>query len=69
MAELGTLRYLKGSLDSYSWRYGDRVLEAISSIKEKPVAIMQENADGTYEVAVRRDGHVVWTTVYENDFI
>lgn len=69
MAELGTLRYLKGPLNEYPWQRGQRVLEVISAIEEKPVAIMQENADGTYEVAVKRDGHIVWTTVTENDFV
>lgn len=68
MAELGTLRYLKMSLNCYNWTKGKRVLEAISSIEEKPVAVMQDNGDGTFEVAARRDGHVMWATVSENDF-
>lgn len=37
-------------------------------VKTKTIVVMQENADGTYEVAVKRDGHIVWLTVTENDF-
>jgi hypothetical protein len=53
----------------YDWRLGKRVLEVISDIEEKPVAIMQHNPNGTYEVAVRRNGHVMWSTVCEQDFV
>lgn len=69
MIQVGTLRYLKMSLDSYSWTQGKRVLEAISTIEEKPVAIMQDNGDGTFNVAVRRFNHIYHTTVHEKDFI
>ncbi len=69
MIQVGTLRYLKMSLDSYHWTQGKRVLEAISTIEEKPVAVMQDNGDGTFEVAVRRFNHVYHTRVHANDFM
>lgn len=69
MSQVGTLRYLKMSLDSYHWTQGKRVLEAISTIQEKPVAVMQDNGDGTFEVAVRRFNHVYHSTVHANDFM
>ena len=69
MIQVGTLRYLKMSLDSYNWTQGKRVLESISTIEEKPVAIMHDNGDGTFEVAVRRFNHVYHATVQEEDFI
>ena len=67
--ELGSLHYLKMSMSAYEWRQGRRVLEALSTIEEKPVAIMQDNGDGTYEVAVKFDGHVMWSTVNERDLV
>ena len=68
MLEVGSLHYLKMPLDMYDWVQGKKVLEFISTIREKPVAIMQDNNDGTYEVAVRRFNHIYHSTVTRLDF-
>lgn len=68
MIEIGTLRYLKMSHEAYEWTKGKKLHYVISTIKDKPVAVMQENEDGTYLVSVRNDGHVLFANVFENDF-
>ncbi len=67
MIEVGNLHYLKGDHSVYQWTYGKKLHKVIASIPNKPVAIMQDNGDGTFNVAVQNDGHVLWATVDKSE--